>query len=75
MPKTQKISISVDRNDLAWLRKRARKLGGNVSAVVALATRMMRQQEAREALLAELGDVAKISPERAQEIRGEWESD
>jgi hypothetical protein len=68
----QKISISVDAGDLKWLRRRARLRGGNLSAVFAEATRLLRQREARERLLAKFGTDANVSPEEADAIRTEW---
>jgi hypothetical protein len=68
----QKVSISVDANDLKWLRRRARQQGGNLSAVIAEATRLLRQREAREQLLGRFGEDADVSAEEAEEIRREW---
>jgi hypothetical protein len=68
----QKVSISVDASDLKWLRRRARLRGGNLSAVFAEATRLLRQREARERLLAAFGTDANVSSEEADAIRGEW---
>lgn len=73
MSNAQKISISVDGDDLKWLRRRAKREGGNLSAVIAEATRLLRQREARERLLARFGADAKLSPEEAQAIRSEWQ--
>jgi hypothetical protein len=68
----QKISISVEANDLKWLRRRAKQRGGNLSAVFAEATRLLRQREARERLLRKFGDDANVSSEEAETIRAEW---
>lgn len=67
------MSISFDRSDLRLLRKRARRLyGGNLSAVVADGVRRIRDDEAREALVAWLGDLANTTPGQRESIRAEW---
>ena len=68
----QKVSISVDADDLRWLRRRAKRRGGNLSAVIAEATRLLRQREARERLLERFGDDAVVSSQEADKIRAEW---
>ncbi len=73
MASAQKLSISVDANDLKWLRRRAKRHGGNVSAVLAEATRLLRQREARERLLERFGEDANVSSTGADAIRAEWQ--
>ena len=68
----QKVSISVDAADLKWLRHRAKRRGGNLSAVFAEATRLLRQREARERLLERFGRDADVTPEDAAAIRAQW---
>lgn len=71
--RTEKISISLDRGDLAWLKKRARRLySGNVSAVAAEGVRRLREEEGRAALVAWLGETAVASPAEGDAIRAEW---
>ena len=71
--RTAKISISLDRRDLALLRGRARRLfEGNLSAVIAEGVRRVREEEGREALLGWLGDAARTSPEQREAVRSEW---
>jgi hypothetical protein len=54
--KTVKVSVSLDRQDLAVLRRRAREsYGGNLSAAFADAARWIRQREARERVVEMLG--------------------
>jgi hypothetical protein len=51
-----KVTISIDADDLRWLRKRAKRLhDGNLSAAVAEGTRLVRDREALGALLDGLG--------------------
>jgi hypothetical protein len=72
MSGAQRVSISVDANDLKWLRRRAKQRGGNLSAVFAEATRLLRQREARDRLFARFGEDANVSPQEADAIRAEW---
>lgn len=54
--KTVKVSVSLDRRDLAALKRRAREsYGGNLSAAFADAACWIRQREARGRLLEMLG--------------------
>jgi hypothetical protein len=72
---TEKVSISIDRSELAAMRKRARRLyDGNLSAVVAEGLRRVREEEGREALLAWLGEAARATPSELQAVRDEWRS-
>jgi hypothetical protein len=71
--RTAKVSISLDRADLAVLRRRARHLhGGNVSAVVAEGIRRIQEEEGREALVAWLGATGDASPSERERIVAEW---
>ena len=70
---TDKISISLNRDDLRVLRRRARRLyGGNLSAVVAEGVRRIREEEGREALVAWLGEAGEGTSEERDAIRAEW---
>lgn len=74
--RTVKLSISLDRADLALLRKRARRRHqGNLSAVIAEGVRRLQEEEGREALLAWLGESAIASPAEHDAIRAEWQPD
>lgn len=73
MAVAQKVSISVGSDDLVWLRRRAKRNGGNLSAVFAEATRLLRQREARERLLERFGNDADVSEREAQTIRRQWQ--
>jgi hypothetical protein len=54
--RTVKVSVSLDREDVAALKRRAREsYGGNLSAAFAEAARWIRQQEARRRLISRLG--------------------
>lgn len=66
---TEKISVSVDRADLAILRKRAKRLhGGNVSAVIAEIIARAKEQEGLADLLDWLGGPAAMTSEEEEEI-------
>lgn len=70
---TEKISISVDRDDLAILRRRARKLyAGNLSAAVAEGALRIREQEGRELLVRWLGRAGKATVAERDALRAEW---
>lgn len=68
-----KVSISVDAKDLRWMRQRAKRRGGNLSAVYAEATKLLRQREARERLLERFGEDAEVSSTEADAIRAQWQ--
>lgn len=71
--RTDKISVSLDRSDLAIVKKRARRLhDGNISAVIAEGVRLVREEEGREALVEWLGDAAAATPAQRESIRAEW---
>ena len=54
--RTVKVSVSLDRRDIAALKRRAREsYGGNLSAAFADAARWIRQREARARLIEMLG--------------------
>lgn len=54
--KTVKVSVSLDRQDVAALKRRAKEsYGGNLSAAFAEAARWIRQREARQRLIERLG--------------------
>jgi hypothetical protein len=67
-----KISVTIERADLAWLRRRAKRLhGGNLSAAIAEATCTLRRQEALRAFLDEEG-VPRLDAAELAEITSEW---
>ena len=69
--RTVKVSVSLDKNDLATLRRRAREsYDGNLSAAFAEAARWIRQREARKALIDQLGGPT-LTPEAAAAIDAE----
>lgn len=69
--KTVKVSVSLDRDDLAALKRYAREShGGNLSAAFAEAARWIRQREAGRHLVDLLGG-ARLTPEAAAAIDAE----
>ena len=69
---TVRVSISIRKDDLAVLRRRARKLyNGNLSAIMAGAAAAARRSEAQEEMLAWIGPTAMTSEEK-EAIRAEW---
>ena len=71
---TVKVSISIDKADLAILRKRADKaFDGNVSAAVAELVAIAREQQGRQAVLDWLAEVHPPSTKAELDaIRAEW---
>jgi hypothetical protein len=71
--RTEKVSVSLDREDLRALERRAKKLyGGNLSAAVAEGARRIREEEGREALLRWLGNASSMTVEELEAVREEW---
>jgi hypothetical protein len=52
---TEKVSVSLANEDLAWARQKAEAGATSLSAVLSAAIRRQRQSEARRRLLEELG--------------------
>lgn len=67
----EKVSISLDSESLAWARRVAAATSASLSSVVDAALKRMRQREARERLLAELG-TDDISDADLQALYAEW---
>jgi hypothetical protein len=71
--KTVKVSVSLDRDDLAVLKRLAKASHhGNISAAFADAARWLRQREARRRLVDKLGG-PKLTREAAAAIDAEQE--
>lgn len=69
--KTVKVSVSLEKDELAVLQKHAKAIyGGNLSAAFADAARWLRQREARRLLIEKLGGPA-LTPESAAAIDAE----
>jgi hypothetical protein len=66
---TQKVSLSVNREDLAVLKKRAKRLhGGNVSAVFAELIAEINRREAWERALAWYGEPVQLTDDERRTI-------
>jgi hypothetical protein len=71
--KTVKVSVSLDQDDLAALKRRAAEsYGGNLSAAFSEAARWVRQREARRRLIEDLGGPT-LTSEAAAAIDAEQE--
>lgn len=69
--RTVKVSVSLDRDDLAALKRHAKELfDGNLSAAFADAARLLRQLEARRRLVEMLGG-STLTPEASAAIDAE----
>ena len=72
MAATAKISVTIDKDKLRMLRKRAKRLhGGNLSAVIDEATEHLRRLEAMDEFLDHVG-APQLTPVELEEIRAEW---
>lgn len=72
MASTEKISVTIDAEALEWMRRRARKSGSSLSAVMTEAARLLRQNEGRQRVLTRLGKTARHTTAQARAIRSEW---
>jgi len=69
--KTVKVSVSLDRDDVAVLKRRAKEsFGGNLSAAFSEAAKWLRQREARRRVVELLGGPS-LTPEAAAAIDAE----
>jgi len=69
--KTVKVSVSLNREDVAVLRRRAKEsYGGNLSAAFSEAAKWLRQREARRRLIDALGGPS-LTPEASLAIEAE----
>ena len=69
---TEKVSVSLKKEDLRVLRARSKRLyGGNLSALVSDFAKLARYEEGADALLEWLGDAANPT----EEERGAFESE
>jgi hypothetical protein len=69
---TNKISVTVDDESLAWLRHRAKLLhGGNLSAAIAEATQLAQRQEALRTFLEGEG-VPSLEVAELEDVTREW---
>ncbi|MGO9711706.1 MAG: hypothetical protein ACLQBL_22770 [Polyangiaceae bacterium] len=72
MPAMAKVSITIDKDKLRMLRKRAKRLhGGNLSAVIDEATEHLRRLEAMGDYLERIG-APELTDEQYEDIRAEW---
>lgn len=72
--RTIKLSVSIDQDDFALLKARAKRVSrGNISAAIADVIHVAREWEGRQALAAWLGE-GKAEPSEAvmNAIRAEW---
>ena len=71
--RTEKISVSIEQEDVLLLRKRADHLyDGNLSAAIAEGVRRLREELGREALVDWLGAEGSTTAEQRDAIRAEW---
>ena len=68
-----KLSVSLDRSDLAWVRHQAKKQRRSVSAVLTEAVRRTRRERALDEVLQHLD--AKVSVRQLERLRRQWDED
>jgi hypothetical protein len=67
-----KVSVTIDRDKLRMLRRRAKRLhGGNLSAVIDEATEHLRRLEAMDDFLDHVG-APQLTPQEVGRIEAEW---
>lgn len=66
----EKISVSLPREEIAWLRRQAKAQKTSVSAVLSEAVRQARRERALDEVLRYL-DV-KVTPAEMEELLAEW---
>ncbi len=69
---TEKISITIDTKELAWLKKSGRIRQKTLSAMITEAARLMREQAAREEVLQLFGPANAATRKRMAAIEAEW---
>ena len=72
MKATEKISVSLAKDDLKWAKAQAKARGASLSAVVSEAIHRQRQSQARMKLLDALGGVEDVTQEELDAVRYEW---
>ena len=70
MAKAEKLSVSIEKHELAWARAHAKRSGKSLSAVLTEALREKRRAEAMDRLLQRLR-ANRITPEQMAAIRAE----
>jgi hypothetical protein len=70
-----KLSISLDTEQVGWLRAEAKRRRTSLSAVVSNAVAEERRARAREKLLARLGGRARLGKQQVARIHEEWGED
>jgi hypothetical protein len=71
--RTEKVSVSLDRELLARMRARAtRAFDGNLSALIEEGARRELEEEGREKLAAWCSQFVTLTPEALEAIRAEW---
>jgi hypothetical protein len=69
-----KVSVSIDQDDLRWLRRQAQRKRKSLSAVLTETVRQARRERALDDVLRWL-DVPPLALERLEELRGQWDAD
>lgn len=71
MKATEKISVSLAREDVQWAKSRAKTLRASLSSVLSEALRRQRKAEALRQLIGDMGGPA-VTQEELDAVREEW---
>jgi hypothetical protein len=72
---TEKVSVSLKKEDLAVLRKRAKRLyGGNLSALLSDFAKLARYEDGADKLIDWLTEDYKPGPDALAAVEAEWRS-
>jgi hypothetical protein len=69
-----KVSVSIDEDDLAWLKRQAKRRGKSLSYVVTESVRQARRERALDEVLKWL-DAPKLTLEQLESYRRQWAMD
>lgn len=68
-----KVSVSLDEEQLRWVKRQAKKRKTTVSAVLSEAVDDWRRHRALEHLIEQLGGRLELDEDEVAEIRAEWQ--
>lgn len=68
-----KVSVSLDEDDLAWLRRQAKRRRKSLSAVLSESVRQARRERALDEVLRWL-DAPKLTLEQLEEFQRQWQA-
>lgn len=70
----KKISVTIDGEELAWLRQQAKRRGKSLSSLLSEAIREQRRRQAERTVLEYLGDAVTMTPDELDELARSWDA-